>query len=88
MEKKNTWQIIVIIILAVVAISLYTKNKKLSEDVSYWQDEYYSTDSKLRSLKDEHEQLSSEHEEFKNCVEEHVYNEDYQEMKETYVDCF
>lgn len=88
MEKKNPWAIIVIIILAIATISLYTKNKKLNEEATNWQNEYYSSDAELRSLKDEHEELSSEHEKFKDCVEEHVYDENYQDMKDTYTDCF
>lgn len=88
MEKKNPWAIVVIIILAITTISLYAKNKKLNEEVTNWQDEYYSSEAELKSLKDEHEELSSEHEEFKDCVEEHVYDENYQDMKDTYTDCF
>lgn len=95
MEKDKSWHILVIIVLMIVIALLYAKNKSLKAEAEQLQDDYYSSATELRELKDEHDNLLSEHddletehEEFKACVEDHVYDENYYQMKNTYSDCF
>jgi hypothetical protein len=88
MEQKNTGYIAGIILLLIIIIAISFKNKHLKEEVAYWQDEHSATESDLEDLQYEHENLTTEYDDFKGCVEDRVYYEDYQEMRSTYTDCF
>ena len=95
MEKDKSKYVLVIIVLIVALVSLYTKNRGLKVEAEELQYDYYSSTNKLQELKDEHdtllwehENLETEYEDFKGCVEDHVYDEDYNEMRNTYYDCF
>ena len=95
MEKDKSWHILVIIVLMIVIALLYAKNKSLKAETEQLQDDYYSLAAELRELRDkhdnllsEHEDLEDEHENFKGCVEDHVYDGNFYQMKDTYLDCF